>query len=358
MERYDPHLGHFKDDGLSSIVFFLLLLKFNLMYNYLELVRYKNLLFLAFTQLLMQQLIVSPLLQKYGFDYLGADFSLLLLITATVFIAAAGYVINDYFDIKIDRINKPEKLFVGTLISKKQAMLLHNILTGIGVLCGLFLAFRLHSFTLGFLFVVVPGLLWFYSASYKRQFLTGNLIVALLAGLSVLIVGIYNVAGLKNAYNDLVFQTTIPAEIYSWIGGFAAFSFFLTFIRELVKDMQDVEGDKEMECRTVAIVWGFGKTKILIYTLVLITIILLIATSILLIPFEGLLSIKYLLFGVVIPLIVFCYLIYKAQLPETFHSASTFLKYIMLTGVLYSILFYFLLAKSYSLSLFNLFMIK
>jgi len=325
---------------------------------YIQLIRYKNLLFLAFIQFVMQQLVIAPLLQKYGFEYITPDYSLLLLILATICIAAAGYVINDYFDIKIDRINKPDKQIVGVVITKQQAMLLHQLLTGIGVVCGLLFAFSLRSFTLAFLFIVVPGLLWFYSASYKRQFVTGNLIVALLAGLSVLVVGIAAVADLKHTYADLVFQTTIPAEIYTWIGGFAVFSFLLTFVRELVKDMQDVEGDREMECRTVAIVWGENKTKLLIYSLVIIVIGLLLGVSIYYIPFENSLSFRYVLFGLILPMLAFCYLILKAKTIESLRSAASFLKYIMLLGVLYSFVFYFLLAQQFGLSLFNLFLIK
>jgi 4-hydroxybenzoate polyprenyltransferase len=324
----------------------------------LQLIRYKNLLFIALIQFIMQQLVIAPLLQKYGFEYIKADISLLLLIIATVSIAAAGYAINDYFDIKIDRINKPEKLIVGNTISKRQAMLTHQILTGIGIICGLILAYQLRSFTLAFIFIVAPGLLWFYSASYKRQFLTGNLVVSLLSALSVLVVGIVAVADLKQTYNDLLFQTTIPAEIYSWIGGFALFSFIITLIRELIKDMEDVEGDKEMECRTVAIVWGEKRTKILIYSLVAFTILLLLFVSKQYIPFTNPLSFKYILFGLILPLLALCYLVYKADNQKALHAASSFVKYIMLLGVMYSIVFYFLLAQQFGVSLFNLFMIK
>lgn len=324
----------------------------------LQLIRYKNLLFIALIQFVMQQVVVAGLLQKYGFEYIKTDASLLLLIVATVCIAAAGYVINDYFDIKIDRINKPESQIVGSVVSKRQAMLTHQILTGVGIICGLLLAYQLRSFTLAFIFIVAPGLLWFYSASYKRQFLTGNLIVSLLSALSVLVVGIVAVADLKHTYNDLLFQTTIPAEIYSWIGGFAIFSFILTLIRELIKDMQDVEGDKEMECRTVAIVWGEKRTKVLIYSLIILTILSLIFVSIQYIPFTNPLSFKYILFGLILPLLALCYLVFKAIDPKTLHTASTFVKYIMLLGVMYSIIFYFLVAQQYGLSLFNLFMLK
>lgn len=328
------------------------------MNHFFQLIRYKNLLFIVLIQLLMQQVIIAPLLQKYGFEYVSADLSLLLLIIATVTIAAAGYVINDYFDIKIDRINKPDRQIVGNTVSKQQAMLLHQILTGIGVICGLILAWQLRSFSLGFIFIIAPGLLWFYSASYKRQFLTGNLIVSLLSALSVLVVGIVSVADLKLAYNDLLFQTTIPAEIYSWVGGFAVFSFLLTLIREQIKDMEDVEGDKEMECRTVAIVWGEKRTKIFIYSLITLTILLLFFVSKQIIPFSDPLSFKYILFGLIIPLLALCYLVFKANNARTLHTASTFVKYIMLLGVMYSFVFYFITARQFGISLFDLFMIK
>lgn len=328
------------------------------MNHFFQLIRYKNLLFIVLIQLLMQQVIIAPLLQKYGFEYVSADLSLLLLIIATVTIAAAGYVINDYFDIKIDRINKPDRQIVGNTVSKQQAMLLHQILTGIGVICGLILAWQLRSFSLGFIFIIAPGLLWFYSASYKRQFLTGNLIVSLLSALSVLVVGIMSVADLKLAYNDLLFQTTIPAEIYSWVGGFAVFSFLLTLIREQIKDMEDVVGDKEMECRTVAIVWGEKRTKIFIYFLIALTILLLFFVSKQIIPFSDPLSFKYILFGLIIPLLALCYLVFKANNARTLHTASTFAKYIMLLGVMYSFVFYFITARQFGISLFDLFMIK
>jgi len=348
-----------KSNSLSTFYFCIFAKKNMLnMTPFFQLIRYKNLLFLAFIQLSMQQLIISPLLQKYGFEYISPDLSLLLLIIATVCIAAAGYVINDYFDIKIDRINKPEKQIVGSIITKQQAMLLHQVLSGIGIVSGLVLAYGLRSFTLAFLFIVVPGLLWFYSASYKRQFLTGNLIVALLAGLSVLVVGIAAVADLNHTYADLVFQTTIPAEIYTWIGGFALFSFLLTLVRELVKDMQDVEGDREMECRTVAIVWGENRTKILIYSLVVLIMLLLIGVSKYFLPFENSLSFRYILFGLILPLFAFCFLLFKAKNTEALKAAASFVKFVMLLGVLYSFIFYFLLAKEFGLSLFNLFLIK
>ena len=210
---------------------------------FFKLIRIQNLIFLAFIQFIMRQVILMPILQKYGFEISQNNTPIILLILATVFIAAGGYVLNDYFDIRIDKINRPEKLIVTNEISKRTAMLLHQILTGIGIAAGLLLAYYTRSFTLAFIFIVIPGLLWFYSASYKRQFLTGNLIVAFLAAMAVLVVAITEVAVLRKEYANLIFETPIPGQFYGWLGGFALFSFLTTWIREIIKDIQDEAGD-------------------------------------------------------------------------------------------------------------------
>ena len=326
--------------------------------NFLKLIRVQNLLFIAFIQLMMRQVVLLPILQKYGFEIARDHTFLILLIIATVFIAAGGYVLNDYFDAKIDAINRPGKLIIGRDVSKRTAMLLHQILTGIGVLTGLVLAYMTRSFTLAFIFIVVPGLLWFYSASYKRQFLTGNLIVSFLAALTVLIVAIAELAVLQKEFGGLVYETPIPAEFYGWMGGFAIFSFLTTWIREVIKDMEDEHGDREMECRTMPIKWGLKKTKIFVYFLIVVTISALLFADYFLIDFEGSLTLRFILIGLVLPFILLICLISVAKTSYQFHHASTLVKFIMLVGVLYSLVFYYLMAKTYGFSLFDLFMVK
>lgn len=306
----------------------------------------------------MHYAVFLPILQKYGFESNIAGNYLWLLILGTVLIAAGGYVLNDYFDIKIDRINRPDKVIVSNIVSKQSAMLMHQILTFSGAFIGLLLAWIFKSFTLAFIFIVIPGLLWFYSASYKRQFMIGNIAVAFVAGMSVLIVAIFGVALLKKEYGGLIFETPIPSEVQSWIGGFALFAFLTTWIREIIKDVEDEHGDREMECRTMPVVWGIPRTKIFIYILTGIVITLLLVTNFTLIHFEGQLTLKYTIFGILIPLLVLVYLIVKARLPMEFHQAATLCKFIMLTGVLYSFVFYFLIAQTYGFPLFNLFIIK
>lgn len=323
---------------------------------YLRLVRFQNLIFIAFIQLVMSQVVVVPILQTYGFE---KTFGMLgLLIVATAFVAAAGYVLNDYFDVKIDTINRPEKQVVGKYISRRRAMLMHQILTGIGVFLGLSLAYFARSFSIAFIFIVVPGLLWFYSASYKRQFLIGNLVVAFITSLTVLIVGITELAFLQKEYGKLILETPIPSHFYGWIGGFALFAFVCTLIREIIKDLEDEMGDREMECRTMPIIWGTKGTKLFLYALIFITISGLFLFNYLFIHFEGTLTIRYIIFGLALPFVALAYLIITSQSPLDYRNAANLTKVIMLIGVLYSFVFYYLQAKAFGISLFNLFIVK
>ena len=329
------------------------------MSDYLKLIRWKNLLFIILIQWLMQHAVVYPLLQTFGFETVQHHSFYLLLMAASVLIAAGGYVINDYFDVKIDRINKPTEVIAGEAVPLASAMLLYQILTALGTVTGLIISFLSGSFTLGFIFILTPGLLWFYSASYKRQFLVGNLIVSLSSALSVLLVGVLAVALLNNEYSrDLLSQTPVPDNIYGWTGGFAAFAFMLTWIREIIKDMEDREGDMEMECRTMPIKWGESKTKYFLYALIILTIVALMYVNWRFIGFEGNFTTRYLAVGIVLPLIILSFIIFKAGKKEDYRQASSLTKIIMLTGVFYSLIFYYLQAKEFGISLFGLFLIK
>ena len=328
------------------------------MLDFLKVIRYKNLLFIAFIQLVMQKLVIVPILQTFGFQTTFNNSLLFLLIASTVLIAAGGYVLNDYFDIKIDAINRPEKQLVGTKISRQSAMLMHQILTGLGILVGLLLAYFTQSFTLGFIYIVIPGLLWFYSASYKRQFIVGNVVISFITSITILIVAIAQIADLQKEFGKLIFETAIPHQIYAWLGAFSIFAFLCNWIREIIKDMEDERGDRELECHTMPIIWGIKKTKWFIYGLITVTVIGLFAANALFIPFEGTLTLRYIIFGLLLPLAVLCYLMAMAKSREDFNQAASMLKIIMLDGVLYGFIFYYLQARTFGISLFNLFIVK
>jgi 4-hydroxybenzoate polyprenyltransferase len=328
------------------------------MKQYLQILRLPNLLFIAFVQFAMSEAVIMPLLLTYGFDAGIGSQRLLLLIWSTILIAAGGYVLNDYFDVKIDTINRPEKMIVEKTISRSSAMRYYQVLTTLGILSGIILAFRVKSFALGFIFLVVPGMLWFYSATYKRQFLTGNIIVAFASALSVLLPAILELAVLEGQYGKLIFETPLPKQIYAWVGGFSVFAFFCTMLREIIKDAEDIVGDREMECRTLPIVWGIRKTKIALYGFILLIVAGLLCTDFFLISFSGSFTIRYIIFGLIIPFVCLAYLIFKAENSQDFHQASTLSKVIMLLGVSYSFVFYFLQARQYHFPIFHTFMVQ
>ena len=328
------------------------------MLNFLKVIRYQNLLYIAFIQLVMQKVVIAPILQTFGFQTSIDNSLLFLLISSTVLIAAGGYVLNDYFDIKIDAINRPEKQLVGIKIQRHNAMLMHQIMSGLGISCGLILAFFTRSFTFGFIYIVIPGLLWFYSASYKRQFIVGNIVISFITSITVLIVGICQLSILENEYGKLIYETAIPRQIYGWIGGFSLFAFLCTWIREIIKDIEDEKGDRELECHTMPVVWGISRTKWFLYGLIIVTICGLVIANSIFIHFEGTLTLRYIIFGLAIPFIVLTYLLYMAKERIDYNQASTLLKIIMLIGVSYGFIFYYLEAKTFGISLFNLFIVK
>ena len=306
----------------------------------MRLVRWSNLLFLAALIWLMEKWVTVPILDQAAFGEQLPGYILLLIMLATVFIAAGGYVINDYFDVKIDRINRPDELIVTRSISKPSAMRLSMVLSGTGIICGIAAAGMLRSWTLGILFVIIPGLLWFYSSSYKRLFMVGNLIIAFLAGVAPMVVAMANVAILQLRYGTILAYTTLPHDIYAWVGGFALFAFLLTWIREIIKDMQDQMGDRELECHSMPVVWGEKWTKVFVTGLIVLTIALVGHLWYHVLPFPigwSSLSTRYIALGIVTPMICTLWLLWAAKIPSDYKTCQQVVKFTMLIGMLYSI---------------------
>ncbi len=305
-----------------------------------RLIRWQNLLFCALVVWLMEKMVAVPLLDKALYGEQLPWWILYLLMLAVVMTAAGGYAINDYFDVKIDTINRPESLIVTRELSKQQAMLVHQIMTGIGVAAGLAVSWLTRSWSLLLVFIFVPGLLWFYSSSYKRQFITGNLIVSLMTALVPLTVAMANAAYMRHQYGELMQYTDIIREIYLWTGGFALFAFLCNFIREVTKDLQDQTGDRELECHTMPILLGETWTKVILTVLILLTAGCLSYTVFAVLPFEHhwhSMTVRYLVFGMLVPFACELYLLWSAKISTDYRFAQGLMKFIMLTGVLFSI---------------------
>lgn len=322
----------------------------------LQLIRYRNLLFIIVLQWMISAFIIDPILRMFAIEPLLPSWVLWFLIAGTTLIAAGGYVINDYFDIKIDRINKPDRLIVGESITKKQAMLLYQILTASGIIFGLFGAFAVRSFTLGFIFIVIPGMLWFYSASYKRQLIIGNLVVSLASAIVPLVPLLAESSLLNRKYAELLKFTPVNTTLYGWVFSFAVFAFLWTLIREIIKDIQDEAGDREMECHTIPVVWGKRTAKIIVTALTVLTLELIfwVIIKYLNIPDPTYLTLRYAIIGILIPSIIVVYFVWSNKSQRLAYASRT-VKFIMMAGTLYSIIFYYLLAKAMNIAFLGIF---
>ncbi len=305
----------------------------------MQLVRWSNLLFLAVLVWVMDKWVAVPVLNQAAFGEQLPWYTLLLIVCATVLIAAGGYVVNDYFDVKIDRINRPDQLIVTRTVSRESAVRLSMWLSGTGVVCGLASAALLKSTTIAILFVFVPGLLWFYSSSYKRLFMIGNLTIALLAGLTPMIVAFANIAQLKLRYELILPYTTLEHDLYAWLGGFALFAFLLTWIREIIKDMQDQQGDRELECHSMPVVWGEKWTKVFVTALIVLTLAIIGHLWWHVLPFPHTwmsLSTRYIVLGITIPLLGALWLLWAAKIPSDYKTCQQVVKLTMALGMMYS----------------------
>lgn len=308
--------------------------------EFLSLVRWQNVLMIAMTVCVMEKWVATPILCAAYFGEQLPWYVLLLMTMACCLIAAGGYVINDYFDVKIDAINRPDRLIVTRSVSKDQAMLLYRLLTVLGVLCGLATAWLVRSWVLAVIFVFVPGLLWFYSASYKRLLLIGNLSVALVTALTPLIVAIANVACLEMRFGhvhgtlNVIEYTSLPHDLFLWLGGFAAFAFVGTLIREIIKDMEDVMGDRELECHSLPVVLGEYPTKIIVTLLLLImaSAICWIAWSVIPSPITH----RYAIFGLLVPIACVLWLLWAARIPSDYRTTQRVMKFVLFMGILFS----------------------
>ncbi|MVM31688.1 prenyltransferase [Spirosoma sp. HMF4905] len=272
--------------------------------GFLKLIRVQNLLIVVLTQLLARLFLVGP---RQDSLHLLTDNSFWLLSFSTVCIAAAGYIINDYFDIKIDLINKPERVIIGRYLKRRVAMGVHQALNVIGCLIGLYLSKWVFLAD-----VLAVSLLWFYSANFKRQPLIGNIVISLLSALSLLVLAVY--------YR----QNTNMVLIY------ALFSFGISLIREIIKDMQDIRGDARFGCRTIPIIWGLRRTKYLLYVLIGLFVCTLFLIA-------GSLHNSRLILIFVLLLLPIAWLVYRLVLADTrreFGYLSSLCKLIMLVGIL------------------------
>lgn len=306
-----------------------------LLLGFFKLIRLSNLVFIALAQVLFQCCIYYPL---YEGQIPTGDLSrFLFILFGSLFIAAGGYVINDYFDVDIDEVNKPNALVVGRIISRRWAMAWHFILSTTGLIFTFFALATLKQFYLVIFNLIAVLMLWFYSTKYKKSLLLGNLLIALLVSWSILIVYFSKVEASAAPGVSL----TLQLRLFRFAVLYAAFAFLSTLARELVKDVEDREGDRRFGCRTLPIVWGIPVAKLFTSVWVAILLGLLGVVLFYMLQLQFYAVLMYTLAFVFIPLLHWMLRLKKAKTDKDFGLLSRYLKWILLVGILSMGFFYF-----------------
>ena len=295
---------------------------------FLKLVRWPNLIFIVLTQLLFYYCIYLPL-------YKIPQTNLLTwIIVASVCIAAAGYIINDYFDLNIDKINKPERNVLNTIINRRWAIVWHLILS----LTGIAATIKAVGFNKWYLIIaniICVALLWFYSTSFKRQLLIGNIVISLLAAWTVLILFFAQVP-FSEAFKTAN-ETTIKFFRLAFLYG--GFAFIISLMREAIKDIEDREGDAQYGCQTLPIYAGTRTAKIYISIWIVVLIAALVVLQLYILQFGWMFAVLYSVTLIITPLFYLLMQLMKAQSIKDFGSLSALTKLIMFTGILSMVFF-------------------
>lgn len=294
--------------------------------KYLKLIRYQNLLMLAFMQLLF----------RYGFLKLQniplvlAHWQYALLVLSTVLIAAAGYVINNIFDQETDLINKPADVVVGKSISETAAYNIYVALNISGVAIGFYLSNVIMRPGFATIFILVAASLYFYATTLKQIMILGNIIVALLLSFSVIIIGVFDIFPATDAENRAQM-----ASMFSILFDYAVFAFMINFMREIVKDIEDVNGDYNQGMNTLPIAIGASRTAKIVFALSIVPVVfLLIYINNYFVAYNLYIATLYAFIFVLAPLLYFIAKITTAKTKKEFHNLSSILKWILFFGIL------------------------
>jgi len=306
--------------------------------HFLRLIRWPNLLFILLAETLFHFCIYKPLYPNAGLE---VDTHFYLILLTYLFIAAAGYIINDYFDINIDQVNKPKRVVVGSYISRRWVIFWHLLFSVLGIYIST-IAFPFKEYWhihLSNLLTIL--LLWFYSTNFKKDFLIGNVVISLLTAWSIAVV--YFSKFTIQEITHPVISDTANFRFAKLMVVYSVFAFILTLVREALKDMEDMEGDKKFGCKTLSIVWGLKPTKVYISVWLIVVIACLAFIQLYVIPFGWWYSALYCLLFIIAPLAIVLIKLKTAYQSKDFSKLSTYVKIAMFAGIMSMLFFYFLL---------------
>ena len=311
---------------------------------WLKLIRWTNLLIIFFTQLLALACVVLPIQQHGDITFLLNTSNFILVSLSTILIAAAGYIINDYFDIRIDNINRPEKMVLEKNIPRRLAIILHSALNLTALLLAAIVARQGGHYSWLLLQIICTIMLWFYSTHFKRMFMIGNVNVSALTAFTINALIVYEPAMhyylTQAAFIDSVEGGKLPNPVWVLLV-YAYFAFVLTWMREIVKDMEDFKGDEADGCVTMPIKWGLRKAERFTLMLGLFAVVPLAIVTINLIINEDWLLGIYTVLALIIPIIWWMTFLPREYTTQHYGKASRGLKFIMLSGIGSLIIYYF-----------------
>lgn len=317
----------------------------NRFFAFLKLIRVENLFIIALTQVLLHYLVFQKLFSEANLPKSIYLHFFEWIVLSTVLIAAAGNMINDYFDVKTDLINHPETVVLDKVIKRRWAIIFHITFTFAGIFIGAITAIKTGYLRLALFHIIAAMALWFYSTHFKKQLLIGNLVVSLLTAAVPLLIFVFEIAYLYKTIPDFTsdhFPVLLSAAKITFL--FSFFAFITSLAREIIKDMEDYKGDKATGCHTMPIAWGIRTSKIVSFFLITITLLLLLVVIYNSMKYKNeLLSISniYIFIGLVFPLLILLRLIIKAKTPKQFKTLSLLLKAIMLLGIGYCVIYYY-----------------
>jgi len=304
------------------------------MISFFNLIRWKNLLLIALVQILIKYALLESFeVVRFTLN----DFGFGLLVLATLCIAAAGNVINDIYDVETDLVNKPDKVIVGNSISEKTAFSIYIILTIIGVGAGFYLSNLVGRSGFSAIFVIISALLYIYATYLKQTTLIGNIVVSFLVTMSLIIVGLFELLPVITKQNQ---ETQLT--FFKIIFDYSIFAFMINLLREMIKDIEDVNGDYKLEMKTLPIVIGRERALKMVFGLSLIPLFT-ITYYIITYLYKHYIAVGYFLIFIIAPLLYFTIKSFSAETKKDVNFLSVLLKLIMLFGVLSLLLYQFIL---------------
>jgi len=302
---------------------------------FFKLIRWPNLFFIVLTQCLFYTQIANKFATiDFELIFTTAQLPFILLVVASLLIAAGGYIINDYFDLHIDGVNKPQSLVIDKIIKRRWGIFWHLFFSIAGIICSAFVSYYTHQWLIVIINSITVLLLWFYSTHFKKKLLLGNVVVSFLTAWVILVIYLFCIPPIKMGQFLIQNNEINLSKLYKFTVVYAGFAFIISLIREVVKDLEDMNGDAQFGCRTMPIVWGVPATKVFAGVWIVVAIMGLFVIQgyswQLGNPIVSGLSFLF----ISLPLMISLKKLKEATLPNQFHKISSLLKLIMLAGIL------------------------